>query len=250
MEKRHSEWEEFFDGHAPHYMDNVFVRNTDFELKFIDSELALPRDSAILDIGCGTGRHSVGLAKLGYRVTGVDLSQGMLNRARWLAQKEGAEVELVHADAVEFRRPLAFDGAICLCEGAFCLIGMDDDPHEHDRRILENIAASLKPAAPFLMTTLSAFHAIRSAAETEFTDGSFDLEKMLRYSSPEFEDRDGKKKSIRVRERWYVPTELRMMFEAAGFRVEYFCRGTAGNWERSPIGPDDIEIMIKARKAS
>ena len=32
--------------------------------------------SAILDMGCGTGRHSVELARRGYRMTGVDLSAG------------------------------------------------------------------------------------------------------------------------------------------------------------------------------
>ena len=52
---------------------------------------------AILDVGCGTGRHAVRLANTGARVTGVDISTGMLDKAR---AKPGAEaVRFIHQDA-------------------------------------------------------------------------------------------------------------------------------------------------------
>jgi len=44
-------------------------------------EFALKPGAAILDVGCGTGRHSVELAKRGYKVTGIDLSAEMLKEA-------------------------------------------------------------------------------------------------------------------------------------------------------------------------
>jgi malonyl-CoA O-methyltransferase len=51
----------------------------------------------VLDVGCGTGRHAVELARAGARVTGVDFSSGMLEKAR---AKPGAEgVRFVHQDA-------------------------------------------------------------------------------------------------------------------------------------------------------
>jgi malonyl-CoA O-methyltransferase len=46
------------------------------------------RGLSVLDVGCGTGRHAVRLARQGARITGVDFSAGMLGKAR---QKPGAE---------------------------------------------------------------------------------------------------------------------------------------------------------------
>ena len=51
------------------------------ETAYIVERLALPPGSAILDLCCGHGRHSIELAKLGYRVTGLDLSEVFLERA-------------------------------------------------------------------------------------------------------------------------------------------------------------------------
>jgi malonyl-CoA O-methyltransferase len=47
-----------------------------------------PRGLAVLDLGCGTGRHSLWLAEHGARVTAIDFSAGMLDEAR---RKPGAE---------------------------------------------------------------------------------------------------------------------------------------------------------------
>lgn len=52
----------------------------------------------VLEIGCGTGRHTVRLAKAGNRVTGVDLSPGMLEQAR--TKLAGYPVTLVQGDVM------------------------------------------------------------------------------------------------------------------------------------------------------
>jgi 2-polyprenyl-3-methyl-5-hydroxy-6-metoxy-1,4-benzoquinol methylase len=79
--KEKSTWEEFFDAHAPIYEDNVFTKNTIREVDFLIEELSLPPAGSILDVGCGTGRHSIELARRGYSVNGLDLSREMLGRA-------------------------------------------------------------------------------------------------------------------------------------------------------------------------
>jgi SAM-dependent methyltransferase len=142
-----SSWESFFDAHAPIYDENVFTRNTVAEVDFLLDELAIPPGSEILDVGCGTGRHAIELAGRGYVVTGLDLSSAMLARADSAARQRGVSVEWLQADATRFAFPSRFDAALCLCEGAFGLLGHDDDPIEQPLAILRNIALSLKPQA-------------------------------------------------------------------------------------------------------
>ncbi len=134
-------WEEYFDAHAPDYMDNSFTRATIDEVNFIIEELGLPEGNSILDVGCGTGRHSIELAKRGYIMTGVDISGGMLEEARKAAENAGVRLNLVKGDAMQMAFNHEFDAAICLCEGAFALLGDNDDAYDHDMRILNKIAA-------------------------------------------------------------------------------------------------------------
>ena len=54
--------------------------------------------------------------------------------------------------------------------------------------------------------------------------------------------------NVQLRERGFVPSELRLMLEVSGFRVEQFFGGTAGSWGRRPIDPDETEIMVIARR--
>jgi len=55
------------------------------------------RGLTVLDVGCGTGRHAVQLAKSGASVTGIDFSAGMLEKAR--AKPSAASVRFIHQDA-------------------------------------------------------------------------------------------------------------------------------------------------------
>jgi 2-polyprenyl-3-methyl-5-hydroxy-6-metoxy-1,4-benzoquinol methylase len=58
----------------------------------------------IIDIGCGTGRHSIELAKRGYSVTGVDLSGSMLERAREKAGQNDVQIDFLQLDARNCRK--------------------------------------------------------------------------------------------------------------------------------------------------
>jgi SAM-dependent methyltransferase len=53
----------------------------------------------ILDLGAGTGFLSIALAKLGHRVTAVDLSREMLDRLRDRARREGLDIALIEGPA-------------------------------------------------------------------------------------------------------------------------------------------------------
>ncbi|OPY48091.1 MAG: bifunctional 3-demethylubiquinone-9 3-methyltransferase/ 2-octaprenyl-6-hydroxy phenol methylase [Methanosaeta sp. PtaU1.Bin028] len=242
-----STWEEFFDAHAPVYEDNVFTKNTIPEVDFLVEEFALQPGSSILDIGCGTGRHSIELAKRGYAVIGLDLSSEMLSRAAAAAKSAGVNVNWIRANAAKFSPPGKYDGAVCLCEGAFGLLGRNDDSIYQPLSILCNISRSLKPQAKAVFTVLNGVAMIRRHSNEDVAKGRFDPLTMV--ESSECPPGEGLL-PVAVRERAFVPTELVMLFCLAGMDVLNMWGGTAGNWGRRPLDLDEMEIMIVARKTA
>ena len=134
-----SSWQTFFDGHAPQYEQNIFTRNTLAEVKFLIEELELQEGASLLDVGCGTGRHSIELARRGYHVTGIDLSSGMLAEAKKTAQAAGVVVTWIQSDAAQFSADHQFDAVICLCEGAFGLLSSGKDAISQPLAILQKV---------------------------------------------------------------------------------------------------------------
>ena len=68
--------------------------------------------SRILDIGCGAGREALGLARLGYRVVGIDVAPRMIEAARANAEREGLEIVFRVQSATELDEPPgSFDAA-------------------------------------------------------------------------------------------------------------------------------------------
>ena len=239
-------WREFFDSYAAQYMNESFTADSVREVEFLEGVLALPAGAAILDVGCGTGRHAVELAGHGYRVTGLDLSAGMLAEAAKAAARAGVEIELIEADATAFSLERSFDAAVCLCEGAFTLVGADD-PFDHDLAILRNVLATLKPGAPFVLTASNGMRLIRDATPERVEKGAFDPLTLTESYDMEWETPDGPR-SVPVRERGYVPSELGLLCRMAGFHVEHVWGGTAGAWGRRPVDLDEWEIMVVMRR--
>ncbi len=240
-------WEAFFDAHAPLYDENDYTKNTVVEVDFLLEELSLKQGASILDVGCGTGRHAVELAKRGYAVTGIDLSSKMLAMAAEKAKVAAVNVNLIRGDATQFMLPQKYDGAICLCEGAFGLLGHRDDPLNQPLSILRNISRSLKPRAKAMFTVLNATFMIRKFKNKDIADGRFDPLTMV--ESSECSPQEGLP-PIAVRERAFVPTELVLLCRLAGMSVLHIWGGTAGNWGRRNIDLDEIELMIVARKTA
>jgi 2-polyprenyl-3-methyl-5-hydroxy-6-metoxy-1,4-benzoquinol methylase len=240
-------WQQFFDRFAPRYDDEVFTKNTDAEIEFLIRHAKPPAGGAILDLGCGTGRHSVPLARRGFRVTGVDISGGMLDIAERRARKAGVSVEFVRADAVEFMRADAFDTVICLCEGAFCLLREGDDALDRDATILRNIRASLRSGGVVILNALSALRPVRAATEQTVEDGRFDPMTMTERSDVH-DLLPGLPGADELRERFYTAPELRRLAEDVGLTVRGVYGGTAGAWGLRPVTLDDYELMLIGTK--
>ena len=92
-------YEELFENYRNKYDEEAFTQGTIGECDFIEEEVNHLKSTKILDIGCGTGRHSIELAKRGYSVTGVDLSESQLGRAKEKAKEQGQEVDFQLSDA-------------------------------------------------------------------------------------------------------------------------------------------------------
>lgn len=110
----------------------------------------LPVDGYILDIGCGAGRTTVGLYRIGfYRLIGVDLSPRMIEAATAYARAEGLLIPFETGDAMNLRfADETFDGAL------FSFNGLMTIPTRANRiAALAEIRRTLKPGAHLIFTT-------------------------------------------------------------------------------------------------
>jgi len=89
--------------------------------------LNLPANSSVLDMACGAGRHAVTFAKMGYKVTAVDLSHLLISEAKKNADQEGVELDFVLCDILEFETNKKFDLTVNL----FTSIGYFDNDEEN-----------------------------------------------------------------------------------------------------------------------
>ena len=90
-----------------------WTQHTSHEVEFAETACQLNHDSHILDIGCGIGRHSVELAKRGYRhITAYDFSPRLIQKAIDLSS--GYDINYDVKDCRHLRRTASFDAVICL----------------------------------------------------------------------------------------------------------------------------------------
>ncbi|MEW5925288.1 MAG: class I SAM-dependent methyltransferase, partial [Candidatus Zixiibacteriota bacterium] len=170
----------------------------------------------------------------------MDQSSGMLALAKEAAEEAGVNVELIQSDVAKYKSTDKFDAAICLCEGAFALLGKDDDPLERDLAILRNINNALRPSGKFIMTTLNAMKKIRQYKQEDVENGVFDPVNIVETCEMEY-DGAGGKECARLREKGYLGSELKLLLKMAGFRTQNIWGGTAGDWGKRAILLDEYE---------
>lgn len=247
-------YQALFENYGQKYDNESFAQGTSGECDFIETEINHNQSLKILDIGCGTGRHSIELAKRGYRITGVDLSESMLQRAREKAIEADVSVDFSQADARNLSFEAEFDLAIMLCEGAFPLMETD----EMNFQILQNAAKALKPGGKLIFTTLNGlfplFHSVKDFLESNSEEGNatyaennFDLMTFRDYNVTSFTDDDGIEHQTDSNERYYVPSEITWLLKSLGFKKIDIFGARLGEFNRShKLTTEDYEMLVIA----
>ncbi len=121
-----------------------------WESESIVANAYLNKDDRILELGCGTGRFTFGLYKLGFHhITGIDLAKELIMVAKDYAKKHNLRVAFSYQDARKLQFPNeSFDGIV------FPFNGLMTIPLEENRKqVLSEIARVLRPSGYFIFTT-------------------------------------------------------------------------------------------------
>lgn len=231
-----------------------------------DITTSSPR-ATVLEIGSGTGRVLLPLARAGFEVTGIEHSDEMLARCRERVAAEPPEVRarirLEHADARTFH----IDGRFALAIAPFRVfqhfLTIDDQVNA-----LARIRRHLAPQGglvfdvfnpDFTLMTTDRSVETEDTPETKIEDG-----RLMRRTSrvvavhavAQVNDveltyylRTGDSTARLVHSfqmRWYTPAELRHLLARCGFGVEQIY----GGWDRAPLRDDSPEIIVRARADS
>lgn len=249
-------YESLFENYANSYDQEVFAQGTPGECDFIEREIDSNKSLRILDIGCGTGRHSIELSKRGYRVTGIDLSDSMLARAREKAESQNLQIDFEKQDARKLSFQNEFDLAIMLCEGGFPLMETDEMNFE----ILRSAAGSLKRPGKFIFTTLNGLFPLHHSIEKFFSsntqEGSaryskntFNLLTLRDFNITTIEDDSGNTKELACNERYYMPSEITWLLKSLGFvRIEIFGAKLGAFSRNDTLTIEDFEMLVVAEK--
>jgi len=249
-------YETLFENYGQKYDSESFTQGTIGECDFIEKEIGFNKSIKILDIGCGTGRHSIELSKRGYNIMGIDLSDSQLARAREKAQKRGLKINFLKHDARSLPFENEFDLVIMLCEGAFPLMETDEMNYE----ILKNATKSLKDSGKFIFTTLNGlfplYHSVEEfcasnskAGNATYRSNSFDFMTFRDHNITEVEDDDGNKKKLECNERYYVPSEISWLLKTLGYiKIEIFGAKLGAFSRNDKLTTEDFEMLVIAEK--
>jgi 2-polyprenyl-3-methyl-5-hydroxy-6-metoxy-1,4-benzoquinol methylase len=249
-------YETLFDDYGEKYENECFTKGTIGECDFIEKEINYNKKIKIIDIGCGTGRHAIELSKRAYSVTGIDLSESLLKKAREKAKQNGLKIDFLHHDARNLPFENQFDLAIMMCEGGFPLMETDEMNFE----ILKNVSKSLKNKAKFIFTTLNGlfplFNSINDFHDEDKTVGgatyhskTFDLLTFRDYNITKVTDDNGVEKELECNERYYVPPEITWLLKSLGFtKIEIF-GAKLGEFSRNhKLTINDFEMLVIAER--
>jgi SAM-dependent methyltransferase len=228
------------------YEDMLTEEVTNKQIGFLVKELKLDKPKKILDIPCGFGRHSNYLAKLGHKVTGVDIMPGFLEIARADAKKMKAKVNYIQADMREIHLREKFDRILIL----FTSFGYFTD--EENLKVMKNVANSLKRGGLLCFDTFNRDAFLKGFLPYIITEKGNDFmidQNSFDSFSGRLNDkrviiRNGKRKDKPFSIRLYNPTEIKELLKRTGLEIHQIYR----DWDANPFTSDSRRMIIIAKK--
>jgi SAM-dependent methyltransferase len=225
-----TEW--WFDYFDQTYLQRFFVDDEDTVAEVLMLRDLLPDAPAdLLDVGCGAGRHSLGLARAGYYVTGLDASADLLERARTVAAAESLTAEFVHADMRHIPYIDCFDAVISM----FSSFGYFDDAG--NQRTLAAMSRALKNGGRLVMELDHRDRVVAAFRDNEWyelDDGtviwvrrSFDPISGFSTAIERWRSPDGSEDERWRRMRLYNASELAAMLRSVGLMPQTWFGSTA-----------------------
>ncbi|MFI9379774.1 class I SAM-dependent methyltransferase [Kutzneria sp. NPDC052558] len=211
------------------------------EIDFVTDLTDLAPGSRVLDAPCGSGRHSLELARRGFSVTGVDISTEALQHAR----STDSDVRWIQADLHDLGRlDLTADLAICMGNS----FGYLD--HAANQRLLADLAA----AAPTLVIDYGcAAEAIlpHPPGEIRMTAGGVDMIAVNHYDATQARllidftfTRGERTQQANCVQHVYTAGELTRILHSAGYRhVDRYA-----DTDRTAFGLGSHRLLILARR--
>jgi SAM-dependent methyltransferase len=207
----------------------------------------------VLDLGCGTGRHSLELARRGFSVVGVELLEANVEVGRQAAAEQSSSAEFIQADLRELDLHDEFDIVVTFNDGG---VGYFESDAEN-LRTFEVIANALKDGGRHLGQTPNVLFAERFLPEKTWIVGSEAVELTDHRWNGKRRRMEGTAASIWVGEvfeqlepipyssRLYTIDELRDIYASLGMTLTNTFRGSG------KVGrPRDTqyEVFWEARK--
>ena len=238
----------FFTQDSPYLSHPLLTpERTAREINFILSLVDLPEGARLLDVGCGFGRHSFELARLGYRVVGIDPSPTMIDAARRRSHGMHPSPIFHVTRAEDFTSPEPMDAALCL----FTTLGQVEGDSDNRSLVFSTAQALLSGGHFFIEVPNRCWVVANLKTQERFGDGERYTDVSRTYD-PSVEtltevftlvDPDGDRKYL-LRYHLFDLDEISLLLDQAGFRVFTVYGGYGG----APFSSDSPLILVHARK--
>jgi SAM-dependent methyltransferase len=213
-------FETFFEGLAVDlWRSAITPEQTAREVAFLQRHLGLRPGMRALDVPCGSGRHAIGLAGAGVRMTGVDISAAFLAHA----STGTADVEWVQSDMRALPWTARFDAAYCW-GNSFAYFN-----HDECQVFLRAVQAALIPGGRFILESGAVSESLLPVLQAERTMRIGDIDF---HSSNTYDALDGRmditytfargdQEEVKPIHQWvHSAAEIRRMLTSAGLTVQ------------------------------